>query len=140
MLAWFGLAGIPGNMIAVRLSERGPIQATSSVALVLAIVMPASAFAGNGLMALLPLLAIWGAAHAAAFLLSQIRVMQSAPAAPAFAAALNISAANIGIAAGAAAGGAIVERASIAASSIGGTALALAALMLAMALHRIRAR
>jgi DHA1 family inner membrane transport protein len=140
MLAWFGLAGIPGNMVAGRLSERGPIQATFGVALVLAVVMPASAFAGNGLMALLPLLAIWGAAHAAAFLLSQIRVMHSAPTAPAFAAALNISAANIGIAAGAAVGGAIVERASIAASSIGGMALALAALMLATALHRIGER
>jgi predicted MFS family arabinose efflux permease len=140
MLAWFGLAGIPGNAIAGWLSDRGATQATLAVALILAIVMLASASAGNSLMVLLPLLAIWGAAHAAAFLLSQMRVMMSAPTAPAFAVALNISAANIGIAAGAVVGGAIIEQASIAATGFGGAALAVVALIFAMALRFVGVR
>lgn len=140
VLAGFGLAGIPGNMIAGWLSDRGPTQATIGVALMLALAMAAVAFASDFLLLLLPLLAIWGAAHAAAFLLSQMRVMLSAPTAPAFAAALNISAANIGIAAGAAIGGAIVERAGIAATGLGGAALALLALMIAAALRGMGVR
>jgi DHA1 family inner membrane transport protein len=140
MLAWFGLAGIPGNMIAGRLSDNGPTRATSGIALILLMAWLALAYAGNGLAVLLPLLAIWGAAHAAAFLSSQIRVMQSAPSAPAFAAALNISAANIGIAAGAAAGGAIIEQASVTATGIGGAALAVAAVVLASALRGMGVR
>jgi predicted MFS family arabinose efflux permease len=84
--------------------------------------------------------AAWRAAHAAAFLSSQIRVMQSAPSAPAFAAALNISAANIGIAAGAAAGGAIIEQASLTTTGIGGAALAVVAVVLASALRGMGVR
>ena len=135
MLALFGLAGIPGNMIAGRLSDSRPSQMTSGIALILVMAWLALAYAGNGIAILLSLLAIWGAAHAAAFLSSQIRVMQSAPGAPAFAAALNISAANIGIAAGAAAGGAIIEQASVTATGIGGAALAVVAVLLASALR-----
>lgn len=140
VLAGFGLAGIPGNMIAGWLSDRGPTQATIGVTLILAIAMAAVAFASGFLILLLPLLVIWGAAHAAAFLLSQMRVMLSAPTAPAFAAALNISAANIGIAAGAAIGGAIVERADIAATGVGGAALAVLALVIAAALRGMGVR
>jgi DHA1 family inner membrane transport protein len=140
MLAWFGLAGIPGNMIAGRLSDSRPTQMTSGIALILVMAWLALAYAGNGLAILLPLLAIWGAAHAAAFLSSQIRVMQSAPSAPAFAAALNISAANIGIAAGATAGGAIIEQASVAATGLGGAALAVVAVVLASALRGMGVR
>jgi DHA1 family inner membrane transport protein len=140
MLAWFGMAGIPGNMIAGRLSDSGPTRATCGIALILAMTLLALAGAGNNLAILFPLLAIWGAAHAAAFLSSQMRAMQSAPSAPAFAAALNISAANIGIAAGAAAGGAIVEQASVAATGLGGAALAVVAVVLASALRRMGVR
>jgi MFS transporter, DHA1 family, inner membrane transport protein len=140
MLAWFGLAGIPGNMIAGRLSDNEPTRATSGIALILVMAWLALPYAGNGLVILLPLLATWGAAHAAAFLSSQIRVMQSAPSAPAFAAALNISAANIGIAAGAAAGGAIIEQASLTTTGIGGAALAVVAVVLASALRGMGVR
>jgi MFS transporter, DHA1 family, inner membrane transport protein len=140
ILAGFGLAGIPGNMLAGALSDRGPTKATRSVALLLALVMAAVALASNALALLLPLLAVWGATHAGSFLLSQMRVMLSAPTAPAFAAALNISAANIGIAAGAAIGGAIVEHAGIGATGLGGAVLALVAFAIAGAALRMGAR
>jgi MFS transporter, DHA1 family, inner membrane transport protein len=140
MLAWFGLAGIPGNIIAGRLSDRGPTRATCGIALILVMALLTMAGAGNNLAILFLLLTIWGAAHAAAFLSSQMRVMQSAPSAPAFAAALNISAANIGIATGAAVGGAIIEQASVAATGIGGAALGVTAVLLAWALRCIGAR
>jgi MFS transporter, DHA1 family, inner membrane transport protein len=131
ILAGFGLAGIPGNVIAGRLSDRGPTRATIWVVFILAAAMAAAAFAGDRFALLLPVLAVWGAAHASAFLLSQMRVMLSASTAPAFASALNISAANIGIAAGAVIGGAIVEGAGIAATGAGGSGLAILAFVIA---------
>jgi DHA1 family inner membrane transport protein len=140
LLAGFGLAGIPGNMIAGRLGDRGPVQATIANTLVLAVAMTGATLTAGAPALLLPLLAVWGAAHAAAFLLSQVRVMVSAPEAPAFAAALNISAANVGIALGAAIGGLVVERAGLAATGPGGAAIALAAVATAAALRRMGER
>ena len=134
-LMGFGLAGIPGNAIAGNLSDRGATRATAGAALLLAATMAALPFTAASPV-FWPLLALWGAVHAGAFLICQIRVMQAAPAAPAFGGALNISAANLGIAAGAATGGELVHRGGMDAAILGGGALALAALALAAAMVR----
>ncbi|HEX7043041.1 MAG TPA: hypothetical protein VF203_00365 [Burkholderiales bacterium] len=95
----FGIAGLAGNWLADRGAERDATRATAAAALALGIAQfAASTASGRG-----PLLAlaVWGAAHAALFVLCHLRAMHVAPQAPAFAGALNISVCNIGIAAGA---------------------------------------
>jgi DHA1 family inner membrane transport protein len=131
-LAGFGVAGLFGNWVAGRVVDRGPTAATAGVALALALATISVSLAGGLLGLLLPLLAFWGAAHAAAFVLCQVRVMFAAASAPAFASALNISACNVGIAAGAIAGGSIVEHGGIESVGFGSAGLALFALVIAV--------
>ncbi|HEV7368854.1 MFS transporter [Arenibaculum sp.] len=109
-LMGFGIAGLAGNWAAGRVVDRGPTAATAGVAAVLALAMAAVPAAGAQAVLAVPLLAVWGAAHAAAFVLCQVRVMLAGSVAPAFAMSLNISASNLGIACGAALGGWAVER------------------------------
>lgn len=135
-LMGFGLAGVPGNWLAGRFVDRGPTTATAGVALLLMLSMAATVLVSDRPSLLLPALGVWGAAHAAGFLVCQVRVMRVAPAAPALAASLNISAANVGIAAGAIAGGWIVEHQGIGAVGLGGAALAAVALGIAIMLRR----
>jgi predicted MFS family arabinose efflux permease len=120
--------------------DRGPTAASAGVALALMLAMAAASLAGDRLMLLLPLLAVWGAAHTAAFLLCQVRVMLAAPVAPAFASSLNIAACNVGIAAGAEAGGWIVDQHGIGAVGYGGAAPAALALAMALAMARLGQR
>jgi predicted MFS family arabinose efflux permease len=135
-LMGFGIAGVLGNWIAGRVVDRGPTAATAGVACVLTLAMSAVSLVGGRLILLLPLLAAWGAAHTAAFLLCQVRVMLVAPSAPAFASSLNISAANLGIAAGAVVGGWVVDHHGIGALGFGGASLAACALLVAVVAQR----
>jgi len=137
-LMGFGIAGVAGNWIAGQVVDRGPSVATAGVAFVLMLTMAAVSLAGDRLELLLPLLAVWGAAHTAAFLLCQVRVMFAAPTAPAFASSLNIAACNLGIAAGAEAGGWVADQHGIGAVGYGGAALAGLALAVALAIVRLR--
>jgi DHA1 family inner membrane transport protein len=136
MLMGFGLTGIIGNRLAGRAGGDEATKASGAVALVLIIVMVCFSLAGGALIVLLPLLAVWGAAHAAAFLLSQVRVMAVAPEAPAFAASLNISAANLGIAMGALAGGVVADRYGPEATGFAGAAIGSLAFINAILLLR----
>jgi MFS transporter, DHA1 family, inner membrane transport protein len=135
-LMGFGIAGLLGNWMAGRVADRGATAATVKVASVLMLAMGTVSLVGGRLMLLLPLLAVWGAAHTAAFLLCQVRVMLVAPNAPAFASSLNISAGNVGIAAGAVVGGWIVDHYGIGAAGFGGAALAACALAIAVAIDQ----
>jgi DHA1 family inner membrane transport protein len=139
-LMGFGIAGIFGNWIAGRVVDRAPAAASAGVAIVLMCAMAAVSLAGGRLPLLLPLLAVWGAAHTAAFLLCQVRTMLAAPGAPAFASSLNIAAANVGIAAGAEAGGWVVDVHGIGAIGFGAAALAGLALALAIVVPRLGGR
>jgi predicted MFS family arabinose efflux permease len=139
-LMGFGIAGVAGNWIAGQVVDHGPSVATAGVAFVLMLTMAAVSLAGDRLELLLPLLAVWGAAHTAAFLLCQVRVMFAAPTAPAFASSLNIAACNLGIAAGAEAGGWVADQHGIGAVGYGGAALAGLALAVALAIVRLRER
>lgn len=139
-LMGFGIAGILGNWIAGRVVDRGPTTATAGVAIVLMLAMPAVSLVAGKLTLLLPLLAVWGAAHTAAFLLCQVRVMLAAPTVPAFASSLNISACNLGIAAGAVAGGWVVDHHGIGMIGVGGAALAACAFIIAVTVQRLGGR
>jgi predicted MFS family arabinose efflux permease len=86
---------------------------------------------GGQLAWLMPLLAIWGAAHGAAFVLCQVRVMRAGASAPAFALSLNIAVCNLGIALGAIVGGWVVASYGVTAIGYGGAVFALCALAVA---------
>jgi MFS transporter, DHA1 family, inner membrane transport protein len=139
-LMGFGTAGVIGNWLAGRVVDRGPTAASAGVAALLMLAMAAVSLVGGRLVLLLPLLAVWGAAHTAAFLLCQVRVMLAAPVAPAFASSLNIAACNLGIAGGAEAGGWIVDGYGIGAVGYAGAALAALALVMALAMTRLGQR
>lgn len=133
--AGFGLAGLLGNWIAGRVVDRRPMATTAGVAVILMLAMSTASLVGDKLVLLLPLLTVWGAAHTAAFLSCQVRVMHAASAAPAFASSLNISACNLGIAIGAVAGGWVVDRLGPGMIGLGGGALSACALVIAVAIQ-----
>ncbi len=123
ILLGFGGAGILGNWLAARAVDRGPLRVTLVVALTLVLVgaiLPATAMAPPVLFAVL---GIWGAAHMAAFVACQVRVMFAGRSAPAFAASLNIAVCNLGIALGTLLGGWITAEAGVAAIGMGMAAL-----------------
>ncbi|NQV21947.1 MAG: MFS transporter, partial [Rhodospirillales bacterium] len=103
-LSVFGLAGFAGNWVASRAVDRGPTLLTLAVTVFLVGALALISLSGGHKVATLILIAVWGAAHTAAFVVCQVRVLFAAPDAPAFAASLNISVCNLGIAVGAALG------------------------------------
>ena len=140
-LMGFGLAGAFGNWVAGRMVDRDPLAATAWVASALLLAMAAVASAGQGLSALLVLVVgLWGAAHMAAFVISQVRVMRAAREAPAFAMSLNISVCNLGIGLGATLGGQIVDRYGVGSVGYVGATAAAAALLIAVAMKATRFR
>lgn len=135
-LAGFGLAGLAGNALAGRVAERRPLAATIVAMLVLAAALALSAAWREGVPALVGLLALWGVAHTAVFVLCQVRVVLAGGEAAAFASALNISAANLGIALGAVFGGEMAEILGLARIGLGAAALALLTASLAALMRR----
>ena len=83
-------------------------------------------------MGLAVALGIWGIAQAALFIVCHVRLMKSAPEAPAFAASLNISGANIGIGLGAVVGGHVIDTYGLA--SLGWAAAVIVAISVGLAL------
>lgn len=130
----FGAAGLVGNLVAGWAVDRAMMMATAGVAALLVISNAMVSLIGGQLSWLIPLLAIWGAAHGAAFVLCQVRVMRAGASAPAFALSLNIAICNLGIALGASVGGWIVASYGVTAIGYGGAAFALFALVVAMAI------
>lgn len=102
-LLLFGLAGFFGNWLGGRL-ERHTILGSAAIALAVA-AAAAAILAAPGDRLAFAVLALWGAAHSAGFVLSHVRVMSAAPAHPGLAGSLNIAAANLGIALGTFSGG-----------------------------------
>jgi predicted MFS family arabinose efflux permease len=134
ILMGFGGVGVLGNWAAGRIVDRGPlfatILATGLLTVTTAIAAPAAA---EGRRDLLTVLAAWGFAQGASFVINQVRVMKAAPAdAQAFAASLNVSVCNVGIGLGAIVGGRAVAlfgigRVDYLAAAIGLIALIIAA-------------
>ncbi|MCJ8338752.1 MAG: MFS transporter [Pseudomonadales bacterium] len=140
MLGWalmgFGIAGVLGNWLCGQVAERDPLALTAWVSLALAIAMAAFSSAASSLIGLILVLGLWGCAHLAAFVVSQIRVMQAGRGAPAFALALNISACNLGIGIGATIGGMSVDSYGVEAASYTGSVLATVAFLIAVLMIR----
>lgn len=140
-LMGFGLAGAFGNWIAGLVVDRDPLAATAWVAFALAFAMAVVAPAGESLSSLLGLVVgLWGAAHMAAFVITQVRVMRAGREAAAFALSLNISVCNLGIGLGATLGGRIVHHYGVGAVGYVGAATAAAALLIAIATTVARSR
>jgi predicted MFS family arabinose efflux permease len=125
----FGVAGLGGNWLAGRLASHA-LAATAASALITAAMALTIATDMGPVAAGLAVL-IWGAAHAAAFVFCQVRVMDAAPDAPGFAGSLNISAANIGIAIGSLVGGKAIAFGGVASAAAAGCVLALLAVSVA---------
>ena len=140
-LMGFGFAGVFGNWLAGRVVDRDPLAATAWVAFALAFAMAVVAPAGQSLSGLLGLVVgLWGAAHLAAFVISQVRVMRAGREAAAFAISLNISVCNLGIGLGATLGGRIVDHHGVGAVGYAGAAAAAAALLITIAMTVARSR
>ncbi|MFC3079653.1 MFS transporter [Phenylobacterium terrae] len=133
-LLLFGLAGFWGNWLGGRL-ERHTVWGSAGVALAVA-VAAAALLAGPGDGPAFAILALWGAAHAAGFVLSQVRVMSAAPAHPDLAGSLNIAAANLGIALGTFTGGFALANAGLAGAGAAVGLFAMATIGLAAVLRR----
>lgn len=136
----FGGVGLIGNWAGGRIVDRSPIGSTLLFSVLLA----------SGLLALTPVmsspsllalvLGIWGMAQAGLLLVCHVRVMKSAPQAPAFAASLNISGANLGIGIGAFVGGHAIQAYGLGSLGWAGTAIMSVAVALACVLILVARR
>ncbi|MCD0502207.1 MFS transporter [Bordetella petrii] len=140
----FGAIGLLGNWAGGRLADRSTLGATllfsALMAAGLSVLGPV--MRSPGLLAVA--LGTWGIAQAALFIVCHVRVMKSAPEAPAFAASLNISGANTGIGIGAIVGGYVIDHhglasLGLAAAGIIVAALGLGVLLMAAGPARVRA-
>lgn len=136
-LMGFGAVGLIGNWLAGRAADRWPIVGTAAAVLAVGLSVGAISIVGGPSDLLLPLLAIWGMAHGAGFVLCQVRVLRAGSQAPAFAMSLNIAACNFGIAIGAQAGGVVIETAGLSRIGLGAACFALLALGLAAVTGRL---
>jgi predicted MFS family arabinose efflux permease len=135
-LMGFGAVGLAGNWIAGRVADRWPTPGTAVAVLTVGLAVATISIVG-GRSGLLPsLLTIWGVAHAAGFVLCQVRVLRAGAEAPAFATALNIAACNLGIALGAQAGGMVIDATGLGGIGVGAACFALVALGLVALIGR----
>jgi predicted MFS family arabinose efflux permease len=135
ILMGFGALGVVGNSVAGRIVDRGPlcatILATGLLTVTTAMTAPAAAI---GRLDLAIVLAAWGFAQGASFVVNQVRVMKAAPEnAQAFAASLNVSVCNLGIGLGAILGGRAVDLLGIGHVDYAAAAIGLVALVIAAA-------
>ena len=136
----FGLAGIGGNWLASRFVDRDPTALTLVVALLITLTTAGLSIATTHWIIATLILGFWGAAHMAAFVACQVRVMFAGRDAPAFAGALNISVCNLGIAAGAIWGGWFISRFGLAMIGWASAMVGIAALATAWMLWRLSPR
>lgn len=139
----FGAIGLVGNLVGGRLADRSALGATLLFSGLMTIGLLTVGAVIHDVHLLGLALGCWGVGQAALFTVCHVRVMKSAPSAPAFAAALNISGANIGIGLGAIAGGYVVDHLGLAWLGVASAVIVMIALGLGAALalsDRRRAR
>jgi predicted MFS family arabinose efflux permease len=136
----FGVAGIGGNWLASRLVDRDPTALTLIVALIIALTTAGLSIAATHWVIATLIMGLWGAAHMAAFVACQVRVMFAGRDAPAFGGALNISVCNLGIAAGAIWGGWFISWFGLAMIGWASAMVGIAALVTAWMLWRLSLR
>lgn len=130
----FGAIGIVGNSLGGRLVDKSPLGATTVFTALMAASLSVVTLVMDASLTLALTLGAWGIAQAALFIVCHVRVMKSAPQAPAFAASLNISGANIGIGLGAVVGGDVIDRLGLPALGWSAALILVAALVLAIGL------
>ncbi|MEH6404044.1 MAG: MFS transporter [Sneathiella sp.] len=139
ILMGFGLAGILGNWLAGRTIDRNPLSVTAWIALSLTAAMATIIPMGEtSPLFLILIIGIWGAAHAAAFVACQVRVMKAGRTAPVFATSLNISACNLGIAFGATVGGQAIDYYTVESVGYFGAITTLAAFLIIVSMKATR--
>jgi len=105
----FGAMGLVGNHFGGRLVDRSALRATLVFSGWLALSLALVAWTAPWTPALFAVLAVWGIAQSALFIVNNVRLMQAAPSAQALGSALNISGANAGIGIGAILGGRVID-------------------------------
>lgn len=130
----FGAIGIVGNSLGGRLVDKSPLGATTVFTALMAASLSVVTLVMDASLTLALTLGAWGIAQAALFIVCHVRVMKSAPQAPAFAASLNISGANIGIGLGAMVGGNVIDQLGLSALGWSAALILVAALALSIGL------
>ncbi len=137
-LMGFGAVGLIGNSLGGRAVDRHPLLASASFCAVMLMGLIALVPSIHSTYGLIVALALWGAAQAALFLVSHVRVIKAAPQAPAFAASLNIAGANLGIGLGAVIGGRVIDSLGLASLGYAAALLIGLSVLLALGLARVR--
>ena len=127
----FGAMGLVGNHLGGRLVDRSALRATLVFSGWLAISLALVAWAAPWTPALFAVLAVWGIAQSALFIVNNVRLMQAAPSAQALGSALNISGANAGIGIGAILGGRVIDGPGIAWIGVAAAAVVVGSAVLA---------
>ncbi len=135
-MAWYlvgvGIVGLFGNGMAGQYGDRSAMGVT-----VLSLAVPPAAslatitLTGRTMLFLIPF-AIWGAAGNAGVIANQLRVMNEAPEARAFASALSVTIAQVGIGLGALIGGKVIDAERLAALASANAAIGIAGLAVAL--------
>ncbi|ARZ67924.1 MFS transporter [Streptomyces sp. HU2014] len=128
LLVAYGVAGVAGNFLAGSTMTRRPRATLLLIAAALAVVMPALAVAGGGVLGATVLVVLWGLAYGGVSVATQNRLMVSAPPGTGEGvSALFVSVFNLAISLGALVGGRVVDAGSAAGAAWVGGALALLA-------------
>jgi len=133
-LMGFGAVGLIGNSLGGRMVDRHPLIASLVFCSVMVIGMVAVVPSIHTPVALVLALAVWGITQAALFLVSHVRLMKTAPHAPAFAASLNIAGGNLGIGIGAIVGGRVIDHLGLGNLGFVAAAIIVVAILLALLL------
>ena len=104
LLLIFGLSGVIGNNLAGRYAGRSLVTTSFTVLTLLACAISAIVLMQANILVLLVIVIVWGAAHSAAFVVTQLRMLREGKGSATVAMALNIASCNLGIATGAAVG------------------------------------
>lgn len=109
LLVLFGAGGVVGNLLAGRLLARNLLLTALLYPVVLSIAYGVLLIFGSASFAVLfPVCLVWGAAHSAGMVVSQVWTISSAPEAPEFVTSLFASAGNVGVLAGSTIGAAFI--------------------------------
>lgn len=109
----FGVVGLVGNWLGGRSVDISALGSNAVFALLLAGALCLMGAAQGAPHLSLAALCVWGIAQSALIVICQVRMMGTAPAAPAFAASLAITGANVGIGVGSGIGGATIDLAGL---------------------------
>lgn len=139
-LMGFGAVGLIGNSLGGRMVDRHPLVASMVFCGFMIAGMVALVPAIHSTLGLAAAMAVWGVTQTALFLVSHVRLMKTAPHAPAFAASLNIAGANLGIGLGALVGGHVIDTLGLGSLGFAASGFILLSILLALWLMTARTR